>query len=136
MLKAMDAPSREECTAQRPRSNTPAAALVLLNDPTFVEAARVFASRIIQQGGDTAATRLDFAFRKALSRKPDTGEHHLLEALLAEAHRDFTEHPGSAVDLLSTGIAPIAGHIEPVELASWTAVARVILNLAETITRN
>ena len=64
MLKAFDAPSREECTAQRPRSNTPLAALTLLNDPTFVEAARVFAERIVREGGDADIGRFDFAFRQ------------------------------------------------------------------------
>jgi hypothetical protein len=136
MLKAMDAPSREECTAQRPRSNTPTAALVLLNDPTFIETARVFASHIIQQGGDTTATRLDFAYRGALSRKPDADELRLLEELLTGARHDFAEQAGAAVELLSTGIAPVEENIDPIELASWTAVARCILNLSETVTRN
>jgi hypothetical protein len=69
-LLAFDAPSREECTARRPRSNTPQQALALLNDPTYVEAARVFAERILREGGPSAEQRLDFAFRLALSRTP------------------------------------------------------------------
>eukprot|EP00913_Durusdinium_trenchii_P008903 g8369.t1 len=74
MLKAFDAPSREECTAERPRSNTPIAAMTLLNDPTFVEAARVFAARILRNAGPSTDARLDYAFRLAVSRTPDAFE--------------------------------------------------------------
>ena len=69
MLKAFDAPSREECTAERPRSNTPVAALVMLNDPTFVEAARVFAAKIIRNGGENDNERFDYAMRWAIFEK-------------------------------------------------------------------
>ena len=73
MMKAFDAPRREECTAQRPNSNTPLAALVLLNDPTFVEAAQAFAKLTLDEevDGSYGHKRLDFAFRQAVSRKPD-----------------------------------------------------------------
>src|SRR5690606_11777659 len=70
-LLAFDAPSREECVAERPRSNIPQQALVLLNDPTYVEAARVFATRILADGGDTDETRIRWGFRRATSRKPE-----------------------------------------------------------------
>ena len=136
MLKAMDAPSREECTAQRPRSNTPTAALVLLNDPTFVEAARVFASRIIEHGGDSTGTRLDFAYRQALGRKPDREEIQLHRQLLKSSMEEFSKAPEAATELLNVGIAPAAGDISPIEHAAWTTVTRVILNLSETVTRN
>ncbi|MCB1097676.1 MAG: PSD1 domain-containing protein [Verrucomicrobiae bacterium] len=132
MLKAMDAPSREECTAQRPRSNTPTAALVLLNDPTFVEAARVFAARIIEQGGTTTTARLDFACRQAIGREPDDRERQILDELLNDSR--YTAE--AAAQLLETGIAPQPDGIDPVELASWTTIARAILNLSETVTRN
>ena len=136
MLKAMDAPSREECTAQRPRSNTPTAALVLLNDPTFIEAARAFAVRIIDEGGDNAHSRLDFAYRLALSRLPDDEERQLLENLLANAIDEYESDPETARELLRIGIAPVPDHLDRTELASWTAVSRALLNLNETITRN
>src|SRR5205807_2801313 len=74
-LIAFDAPSREECTVERPRSNTPLQALVLLNDPTYVEAARAFAERIIRTGGDTPEQRIQFAYRQALCRDVQTEEH-------------------------------------------------------------
>ena len=75
MLKAFDAPSREECTAQRPRSNTPLAALTLLNDPTFVEAARAFAARVLKQPADWSdEERIGYAVKLVLSREPDVQE--------------------------------------------------------------
>ncbi|NNE93387.1 MAG: DUF1553 domain-containing protein, partial [Verrucomicrobiales bacterium] len=136
MMKAMDAPSREECTAQRPRSNTPNAALVLLNDPTFIEAARVFAVRILQEGGDKNADRIDFAFREALSRPPEAEERQLLDNLYAVTEGEYRSNPESAAALLKTGFKPVPRGMDPVEVASWTAVARAILNLNETVTRN
>src|SRR6185369_8224239 len=78
MLKAFDAPSREECTAERPRSNTALAALVLLHDPTFVEASRAFATRILREGGATTEDRVKFAFRQAVCRLPDAEEQTVL----------------------------------------------------------
>ncbi len=136
MLKAFDAPSREECTAQRPRSNTPNAALVLLNDPTFVEAARVFAARILDEGGDSFDSRLDRAFRLAVSRTPDVEERRVLKELLDKNRTAYQSHPEAAEALLKVGIAPAPAQHAPVELAAWTAVARAILNMSETITRN
>ena len=82
MMKAFDAPTREECTAQRARSNTPLASLILLNDPTFVEAARAFAARIVKEGGKTSESRIQFAYESALGRKPTAKEHSILIELL------------------------------------------------------
>ena len=135
MLKAFDAPRREECTAQRPRSNTPLASLTLLNDPTFVETARAFATRIINSGeGDDA--RLDVAFRLAVSRTPDDFERRLLTQLLVESRDQFTSNEVSARTLISTGVSPRAENISVTEHAAWTTVARAILTLGETTTRN
>lgn len=137
MLKAMDAPSREECTAERPRSNTPNAALVLLNDPTFVEAARVFAARILtEQPEADFAARFERASRLALSRSPDEEELRLMEALYRKTRGEYGSKPEEARVLLATGLAPVPEQLDPVELASWTAVTRALLNLNETITRN
>jgi hypothetical protein len=136
MLKALDAPTREECTAERPRSNTPLAALTLLNDPTFVEAARVFAARIVEDGGETDSQRLEFAFLQAVSRKPDRIEHQVLKRLLHDSREQYRENPEEAKKLIRTGLTPAVEQIEAVELASWTAVARAVLNMNETITRN
>jgi len=136
MMKAMDAPSREECTAQRPRSNTPTAALVLLNDPTFIEAARALAARIITDGGTGFDSRTDFAYRTVLSRSPDSDEREVLASLLEETRKGYELDSTAAPELLSIGGSPIPATIDPIELASWTAVARVLLNLNETVTRN
>lgn len=139
MLKAFDAPSREECTAQRPRSNTPLAALVLLNDPTFVEAARVLAEHVLAEGVETVDARLDFLFRRALSRTPDDTERQLLQDLLVESRGQFQEHPEAGQRLVNVGDkkrAEDAATKGAAELAAWTTVARAVLNLNETITRN
>ena len=135
MLKAFDAPSREECTAQRARSNTPLAVLVLLNDPTFVEAARVFAQNILRQPG-SAESRIDFAFQQAVSRRPDDWERQKLADLLKTSRERYRFDTEGAARLSHTGEAPLAADVEPFELAAWTTVARAILNLNETITRN
>jgi hypothetical protein len=136
MMKAMDAPSREECTAKRPRSNTPNAALALLNDPTFVEAARAFATRIIKEERGTPEERVQFAWRTVLSRQARPDEVALLLGLLKESEREYADHPEEAKKLLGVGLAPLDSSIDPSELASWTMVSRAILNLGEATIRN
>ncbi|TWT32798.1 Planctomycete cytochrome C [Blastopirellula retiformator] len=136
MLKAFDAPSREECTAQRPRSNTPLAALVLLNDPTFVEAARAFATRILTEGPNEDAQRINFAFRLALSRDAQPLEQEVLTKVLADNRNIYQADPKAAAELLNVGLQPTDKQADAAELAAWTQVARVILNLDETLTRN
>ena len=135
MLKAFDAPSREECTAERPKSNTPVAALNLLNDPAFVEAARVFAERILKEAKPDDSSRLRFAFSLALSREPNNNERKALGELFNYAAADFKKNPESAKKLISIGQTP-AGKADPIELATWTTMTRAILNLSETTTRN
>lgn len=134
MLKAFDAPSREECTAERPRSNTPLAALVLLNDPTFVEAARVFAQRVMTRGDDAA--RIGYAFRQATSREPDEVERRVLLKLLGKERARYEANPKAAGELVRLGQAPVPKDADVTELVAWTAVCRAILNLNETMTRN
>ncbi|HIK92559.1 MAG TPA: DUF1553 domain-containing protein [Planctomycetes bacterium] len=137
MLKAFDAPSREECTAQRPRSNTPLAALTLLNDPTFVEAARAFAARIITEApGTSDEIRLGYAMQLAVSRRPDGQEVAALQQLLQSSIGYYQKNPAEAEKAVAVGLSAQASDIASVELASWTAVARAILNLDEAITRN
>jgi hypothetical protein len=135
MLKAFDAPSREECTVERPRSNTAPAALVLLNDPSFVESARAFASRILEEGGATTGERINFAFREAMCRSADATEQQVLQRLLAQSQRFYASHADAATALLKIGLSPIPREIDKAELASWTIIARTILNLNEVITR-
>jgi len=136
MMKAFDAPTREECTAQRPRSNTPLAALTLLNDPSFVEAARGFATRIYKEGGASDASRIAYGFRLATSREPDELEAKLLLSLLKSNRKYFVENSNAALEFLAIGLAESSSEIKPVELAAWTTAARAILNLSETISRN
>jgi len=134
-LVNFDAPSREECTAQRPASNTPQQALTLLNDPTYVEAARLFAQRILSQPLYSTDHRLVFAFRQALSRQPRPEEIKVLDDLLQRQREHFSADKASASAVVSVGQAPAPKELDVVELASWTNLSRAILNLHETITR-
>ncbi len=134
-LLAFDASTREECVVQRPRSNTPLQALVLLNDPTYVEAARVLAARLIAEAGTDPASRLDRGFRLALARSPSPDESAILLDLVARHERQYREDPAAARELIRIGETPVPPSLDAAELAAWTSAARVILNLHETITR-
>jgi hypothetical protein len=135
-LLAFDAPTREECAADRSRSNIPQQALVLLNDPTYVEAARVFAARILEEGGAETPARIAWAWQQALQRPPRDEDTRDLVALLDKLRSHYARDREAAESLLKVGLAPRPDGVEPGELAAWTNVARVILNLHETITRN
>ena len=135
MLRALDAPTREECTAKRPRSNTPIAALVMLNDPSFVEAARVFAGRIVSHAADDTA-RLTFTFQTAVTRDPDEAETELLLGLLKAERMRFQSDTAAAKKLLATGQAAQPASDQVVDVAAWTSVARAVLNMSETLSRN
>jgi hypothetical protein len=117
-------------------SNTPLQALVLLNDPTYVEAARVFAEHILREGGHTTAERLAWAWRRALGRTPTEQEAAVLEGLCAKHAAACKADPEAARKLLSTGQAPVPEDLDAAELAAWTSVARAILNLHETVSRS
>jgi mono/diheme cytochrome c family protein len=134
-LAAFDAPSREECVAERTRANVPQQALALLNDPTYVEAARVFAERILREGGASVERRLRWAYERALGRPPREEEARILGTLLRAHGAQYRAHPRAAGRLVRTGFAPAGGDLDVVELAAWTSVARAILNLPEVITR-
>lgn len=128
-LAAFDAATREECTVERVRSNTPQQALVLLNDASYVEAARGLAIRMLTETGDSPVARLRHGFQLALQREPSAEERDLLLDLLDRA-------PGAeAIGLLETGDHASAAGFDSDELAAWTTVARVLLNLHEFITR-
>jgi hypothetical protein len=136
-LVAFDAPSREECTVERPRSNTPLQALVLLNDPIYVEAARALAERMIREAsGGGVEPRIHFAYRQAVGRKAQPGEVKLLENLYQQHLEQYRADRPAAEALLHVGDRPVPKELDPVELAAWMSVARVVLNLHETITRN
>ncbi len=135
-LLAFDAPTREECTAQRPISSTPTAALVLLNDPSYVEAARALAARILGNGANDDNQRVRWAWRQVLGREAESSEAGLLASLLQKHRAEFAADPKAAEALVSVGIAPRPQNADVAELAAWTSVSRVLLNLNETITRN
>jgi hypothetical protein len=134
-LMAFDAPSREECTAERNVSNTPLQALALLNDPTYVEAARVFAARIIEQGGAGFDERLRWAWRRALSRTPTEKEAATMKELFKKQLVGFKANADAAKQLMTVGYTPAPEKLDVAELAAWTSVSRTILNLHETIVR-
>ncbi len=135
-LLAFDAPTREECTAERARSNTPQQALVLLNDPTYVEAARVFGERIMRQGGKSAEQRVQFAFQAALARPARPEEVRILVALYQKHLQQYEADTAAARGVLQVGFRAVPADLPAPELAAWTSVARAILNLHETITRS
>lgn len=135
MLKSFDAPSREECAADRPVSNTPLAALALLNDPTFVEAARVFAERALRQGGSDTNGRMNWIYRSALNRAPRQEEREELIRLLQADLQEFRAHPDRAEKLVRTGLKPVDTQVDLPVLAAWTSICRAVLNLHETIVR-
>jgi hypothetical protein len=131
MLANFDAPARDECTAARTVSNTPQQALTLLNDPTFVEAARAFAESL-PAGSD--AKRLEQVFVRSLARPPSQQESDSLLRFLDGQRKAWRAVPGDAQKLLATGLRPLPQG-DPAELAAWTSLCRVVLNLHETITR-
>ncbi|MDX1951833.1 MAG: DUF1553 domain-containing protein, partial [Verrucomicrobiota bacterium] len=134
-LLAFDAPSREECTVNRVNSNTPLQALVLLNDPTYVEAARVFAANLVREQKGFQP-RLNLAFAKTVARSPSRKETELLKKLFEKEFKQYSKSTDAAHQLLSVGEAPVATDLNPAEVAAWTSVTRSLLNLHETITRN
>ncbi|MBT8484187.1 MAG: DUF1553 domain-containing protein, partial [Phycisphaerae bacterium] len=135
MLRAFDAPTREDCTTQRRVSNTPIAALALLNDPVFVEASRVFATDLVSRAEPDSRATIADAMRRATARAPSDAEVRVLLELLDESRRHYAAHPDEAMQLIEVGSSPRDPSIEPATLAAWTQVTRAILNLHETITR-
>lgn len=130
-----DAPTREKCVVARPRTNTPLQALVTLNDPQFVEAARVLAERMLLEGGDRTESRIDFAYRLVVARAARSTEHSLLQDFLDSQREILREDPEKASKLITVGEKKADPGLDPVELAAWTLVAQMILNLDECLTR-
>ena len=135
-LLAFDAPAREECTVERPRSNTPLAALVMLNDPSQIEAARALAEHILKSNIISLKDQLNALGQQVLSRSFNNKEQILLAKLLREHIEEFESNPSEADKLVRIGLTPVSSEIPKVELAAWISVTRAVLNLHETITRN
>lgn len=140
-MAVLDAPSREACTVRRPRTNTPLQALTLMNDKQFVEAARHFAERILENGGDTDASRLTHGFRAVTSREPTEHELQVLMAALVQQRTEFGAEPDSATALIDSATTqPAPPHLDrdrthDPELAAWTMITNLLLNLDETVTK-
>jgi hypothetical protein len=134
-LATFDAPDREKCTARRAMTNTPLQALVLLNDPTYVEAARVLAQRTLVEGGKGDQARIAYVFRLATARKPTQPETAILTRLLHTQLASFRRDRPAALKLLAVGESPRDARMDAAVLAAWTTVASAILNLDETITK-
>jgi hypothetical protein len=134
-LATFDAPDREKCTGRRALTNTPLQALVLLNDPTYVEAARALAQRTLLEGGRDEKARIAYAFRLATARLPTGKESGVLRKLLESELATYSRDPQAAMKLLSVGESPRDKRLDPAVLAAWTTVTSVILNLDETVTK-
>jgi len=134
-LATFDAPDRETCTVRRARTNTPLQALILLNDPTYVEASRKLAERMLTEAGKSPDERIAFAFRLATARQPSAGELAVVRKILDRQLAVYGKDRDAAMKLLSVGESPRNEKLDVAELAAWTTVASVILNLDETVTK-
>lgn len=134
-LNTFDAPDREKCTVRRVLTNTPLQALVLLNDPTYVESARVLAQRMMLEGGADASSRIRYGFRLVTGRMPDPKEMAILRTLAKREMAEYDTHPENAAKLLTVGEAKPDPKVDKAMLAAWTTVASSMLNLDEAITK-
>ena len=134
-MQSFDAPNREVCVARRAVTNTPLQALVLLNDPTYIESARRLAERLLKDGGQTIESRLACAFKCAVSRPPNADEQRILLAIFREALSRYSKDQNAAKQLLAVGESVWDATLDPIDLATWTTVASTILNMDETISK-
>lgn len=132
-MSTFDAPNREVCTVRRIRTNTPLQALVTLNDPVYVEAAQALARRAISEGGATAGDRAGYAFRLCLARPAETTERDRLVTLFEKTRSRFEKDPDAARKLATDPLGPAPAGMDVAELAAWTVVGNVLLNLDETL---
>jgi hypothetical protein len=130
-----DSPSREICTVKRSRSNTPTQALALLNEVTYVEAARKLAEGMLTEGGATPESRVEWAFMRVLSRKPDAFEKETVTKRLKSRLDHIAPNETAALQLVSVGSSKPASTLPAAELAAYTVTANVLLNLDETVSR-
>ena len=138
MLQTFDAPNGDSSCVRRSRSNTPLQALTTLNEPLFLEAAQALALRTLREGGDSDGQRLTYAFRRCLSRLPGQAEEKELLSLLAKQRRRLSQgwvDPWEIGGFGQETRSRLPDGSTPVQLAAWTTVARVLLNLDETITK-
>jgi hypothetical protein len=134
-MAIFDAPDRETCQVRRARTNTPLQALALMNDVQFVEAARKFAERVMVEGGSGIDQKITFAYRATIARNPTPSELALVSQLFAEYDAEFKEDSEAAMKLLATGESPRNESLDASQLASWTLITHLLLNLSETVTK-
>jgi hypothetical protein len=134
-MLAFDASFRESCTVRRPRTNTASQALNLMNDPTYVEAARCLAERMVREAGPTTTERIDLGFRIVLVRPPCSSELAILVNAHDRALREFLADAAGSAGLLKVGESVADSAIEPAQLAALTTVASILLNLDEAVTK-
>ena len=135
-MTTFDAPSREACTMRRERTNTPLQALLLMNDPQYVEAAHALAARSIREGGGGVDSRAAYMFRLCTGRRPDSWELDQLRDELRQQLEMYRQDVAAAEKLLSVGDATAEPDLDAYEMAAWTMVANLILNLDEVVTKN
>lgn len=134
-MNILDAPSREACTVRRERTNTPMQALMFMNDPQYFEAARAFAERILKEGGTTAQERIAYAFEIAMARLPKSDEEALMLAMLEAQTEELAANPTAAEELIQVGQSAPDENLDAVEIAAWTMIANLILNLDEVMNK-
>lgn len=134
-MTIFDAPDRETCRVRRAKTNTPLQALVLMNDVQFLEAARKFAERVVTEGGSDVNQQIEFAFRSVTARCPSPAELESLRLLLTEYQGGFEQDPESAMKLLTAGESSRNESLDMKQLAAWTMITHLILNLHETVTK-
>ncbi len=134
-MVTFDATSREACTVQRSRTNTPLQALALMNDVTFIEAARVMAQRLMSEGGLSMAERTTYGFKTITARPPEPAELIILQRRLENSLQTFQKDPELSQRLIHAGEFPVNDEVDPCELAALTTVMSLILNLDEVLTK-
>jgi hypothetical protein len=134
-MAAFDAPSRETCTVRRVRTNTPLQSFVTLNDPVYVEAAQSLARRIVREGGVTAESRAKFGLNLCLGRPPKPEQLIPLVSLVNTELTRYRSDRAAATALATEPLGPLPAGMNPAELAAWTAVANVLLNLDAVLTK-
>jgi Protein of unknown function (DUF1553)/Protein of unknown function (DUF1549)/Planctomycete cytochrome C len=135
VMSLFDAPTRNVCDVARSTTNTPLQAYVTLNETSFVEAARGLAAQMIGRSAGSADDAIELGYLRATSRAPTEHERSVLRDLYEQMHQRFARQKGAADALLAVGESPVPKELDPVDLAAWTTVAQVILNLDETITK-
>ncbi len=134
-MATFDAPQREYCVVRRSRTNTPLQAIVMLHDPQFVEAARHLGQRMMTEGGATVEQQIEYGFRLCTARRPSDQEAEVLKKIFEQRHLQYQKDSKAAARLLAVGESNVDPSLDQAELAAWTTLGRVLLNLSEFVTK-